>query len=118
MGHSIFFKPHYQGLIDFVYVHLKAALGDILIILAIYLITAVILGFKSLEIKINKNSSALIISLGFIFAVIIEKYALNTHRWSYNDLMPIVPIIEVGLTPILQLVVVPMSALYIIKRVN
>ncbi|MFA6536722.1 MAG: hypothetical protein WC250_02720 [Candidatus Paceibacterota bacterium] len=40
---------------------------------------------------------------GLILAVLIEKFALATGRWAYTDLMPIVPILNVGLTPAVQL---------------
>ena len=37
------------------------------------------------------------------FAVIIEWIARAFGHWSYNDRMPIIPLIEVGLLPFLQL---------------
>lgn len=43
------------------------------------------------------------IVIGIIFAIILERWALATGRWAYNDLMPIIPIIKTGLTPTLQL---------------
>lgn len=39
----------------------------------------------------------------FIFAVILEKWALATGRWMYADTMPIIPFLNVGLTPAIQL---------------
>ncbi len=45
----------------------------------------------------------LIIVVGIIIAVVIEWYALATGRWSYNDLMPLLPLIRTGLTPTIQL---------------
>lgn len=41
--------------------------------------------------------------IGIIFAIFLERYALDTNRWAYNDLMPIIPLIKTGLTPTLQL---------------
>lgn len=40
---------------------------------------------------------------GIILSVIIEWYGLATKRWAYNEKMPIIPILQVGLTPTLQL---------------
>lgn len=37
--------------------------------------------------------------------VAIEMWALYTERWVYNSLMPIIPIIRIGLTPTIQLAV-------------
>jgi len=39
----------------------------------------------------------------FIFAILLEKYALATGRWVYADAMPIIPLLNVGLTPMIQL---------------
>ena len=39
---------------------------------------------------------------GFIAAIVIEKYALATGRWAYNDLMPVIPLLNTGLTPTVQ----------------
>lgn len=38
-----------------------------------------------------------------IFAIGLEIWALETNRWVYADTMPIVPLLNVGLTPIIQL---------------
>lgn len=40
---------------------------------------------------------------GIVAAIILETYALNDGRWAYNELMPIVPLLNTGLTPTLQL---------------
>jgi hypothetical protein len=45
----------------------------------------------------------MIIVIGMIVAVLNERYGLSTGRWTYDDLMPIIPIIKTGLTPTLQL---------------
>jgi hypothetical protein len=45
----------------------------------------------------------LIVPIGFVTAVLIEWYALGAGRWAYGEHMPIVPIVETGLTPTVQL---------------
>jgi hypothetical protein len=42
-------------------------------------------------------SSLLLLSIG------IEVWALETFRWSYKEIMPLVPYLAVGLTPVIQL---------------
>lgn len=44
---------------------------------------------------------------GGLTAFILEQYALATNRWRYNALMPIVPVLNVGLWPLLQMIVIP-----------
>ncbi|MEK7627598.1 MAG: hypothetical protein AAB397_03375 [Patescibacteria group bacterium] len=38
-----------------------------------------------------------------IASIILEKYALNSGRWAYNEYMPIIPVLNTGLTPTIQL---------------
>ncbi len=40
---------------------------------------------------------------GILFAVGLEIFALQTGRWEYTALMPLLPFINVGLSPALQL---------------
>jgi hypothetical protein len=65
------------------------------------MITLILLPF--LFISVFKKHIWLIVLIGFVLSVGIEIWALNTARWSYNEYMPIVPILSVGLTPIIQL---------------
>lgn len=47
--------------------------------------------------------NVVIIFIGLVIAIFNEIYALSTDRWSYNALMPIVPFLNVGITPTVQL---------------
>ena len=40
---------------------------------------------------------------GVIFAVILEWFALKTGRWEYTAAMPLVPFLQTGLSPTVQL---------------
>ena len=46
-------------------------------------------------------------TLGAVSAVAVEHVALADRRWTYNALMPIVPIVDVGLWPVAQMTVLP-----------
>lgn len=50
-----------------------------------------------------QKRSWLIFVLGIILAILIEWYAFNTGRWAYNAYMPIIPFLDIGLTPTIQL---------------
>lgn len=50
-----------------------------------------------------RRKSWLIFAIGVVVAIAIEMYALQTGRWAYNELMPVIPLLGVGLTPTLQL---------------
>lgn len=58
----------------------------------------------------------IIIPIGLALAVTIELWALGTHRWVYTSTMPLVPFIDVGLTPVLQLAVTGYVTLWMISK--
>ena len=74
---------------------LRASIVDALII------TAISLPFIYFAIFGKKDWA--IIFIGFFISITIELYALNTGRWSYNQYMPLMPLLPVGLTPTIQL---------------
>lgn len=49
----------------------------------------------------------------FIFAVLLEQFALATGRWVYAPAMPIIPFFKVGLTPAIQLALLGFLSLLI-----
>jgi len=54
--------------------------------------------------------------IGVLLVVAFELWAIYVvHRWTYG-LMPIVPIVRVGLTPVLQMIVVPTVTLLLCMR--
>lgn len=92
---------------------LRATLIDALIILGIYYIIALI-NKNTKWIFTNKKLNYLItIILGTIIAVYIELNALNQDRWSYTQFMP--TIFGIGLTPLLQMIILPLLTFMILK---
>ncbi len=51
-----------------------------------------------------------------VFAILLEYWALSTGRWAYGDAMPTIPILGVGLSPVLQLALTYMLTLKLAKR--
>lgn len=45
--------------------------------------------------------------LGAVTAVLFELWALRSGRWTYSDVMPQLPLIGVGVWPVLQMSVLP-----------
>lgn len=86
---------HYQNEMITQLVLIKASLFDA------FFITVLSVPFIFIRYLNQRLWWALVI--GLIFAVILERYALYTNRWSYSELMPIIPIVKTGLTPTIQL---------------
>ena len=58
--------------------------------------------------------------VGLIIATIIEyKSVYMQDKWDYNELMPIIPIIGIGVTPLLQLMIlVPLTFWFVKKHLS
>jgi hypothetical protein len=59
------------------------------------------------------KSYALMSLFGAVWAVIFELAGKSSGLWSYSQMMPIVPIIKVGLLPLLQLTLLMPAAMAI-----
>ena len=97
---------HYKGRKITEWVLLHATLAD-----AIFITVG---GFLCMTIPYLQNHLWISIIMGVILAVGIEKWALATGRWSYNDRMPILPLIKTGLTPTIQLGILGYATLLIV----
>jgi hypothetical protein len=86
-----------------------ASLGDV-IILSFF---ALLWNF----IPLFQINSWLVIPLGLIIAAAIEKYALARNRWSYHETMPIVPYLNIGWTPFIQLACTGFILLIILESI-
>jgi hypothetical protein len=60
----------------------------------------------------------MILIIGFVVAVVNEWYGLNTKRWKYKTSMPIIPILNVGITPAIQLAILGCASFYLYKNVT
>jgi hypothetical protein len=85
----------------------RASIGDGVIVLAIWAIGAALYRrfawFRPLRIG---NIAVLLLS-GAAIAVGIEVHAISTGRWAYSELMPMLPVVDVGLSPVVQLLLLP-----------
>lgn len=92
--HFVFYDNYMSGEITKL-ILLRASFWDAIIIL---LISLPFIFYSPL-----KNKSWLIVIIGVMISLGIEYWALETHRWAYNSLMPIIPFLNAGLTPTIQL---------------
>jgi hypothetical protein len=55
--------------------------------------------------------------LGLAVTILVEILATQVwHRWRYSDLMPTIPLLEVGLIPLLMWGVLPPLILWVVRR--
>src|SRR6266404_3025179 len=100
--HSVLYAFYQHGPITLL-ILLRAALFDALVITILYIVFS------------GRAKIWLPVCVAFLFAVALELFALKTGRWEYNSLMPIIPFLHVGLTPVLQL---PVLSFVVFKAVE
>ncbi len=99
----VFLYEHYREMffsqisqIDKFLILLRASVFDAAFITAVVFVIMLIPWLKGKE-------SWFIFGTAMSFSVWLEIYALDTGRWAYNVWMPIIPILNVGLSPSIQL---------------
>lgn len=85
----------------------RAAVGDVCIILVIYLTGALIARDPGWGLRGRWNMYATVAILGLAYAVLVELAGLAAGSWSYTERMPVVPVFGVGLWPLLQMTLLP-----------
>lgn len=90
------------------------ATGDMLFMLTLYLTVALI--HRSFWWACDRSTYShpatwiVPVIIGVLLAVSFELWAVHaTDRWAYSS-MPIIPVIKVGLTPVLQMTLIPLAA--------
>lgn len=91
------------------------ATGDVLFLLTIYSAVAIVHRdwnwMTSAETFRHPATWVLPVLIGGLLAVSFELWAVYTvHRWKYGA-MPLLPVVRVGLTPVLQMTILPVVAL-------
>ncbi|MDP2605000.1 MAG: hypothetical protein Q8S00_20835 [Deltaproteobacteria bacterium] len=85
----------------------RAAVGDVGIILGIYAAGALAAGDLGWGLRGRWNIYATAAVLGLAYAALVEHAALAAGRWSYTERMPVVPGLDAGLWPLLQMTLLP-----------
>jgi hypothetical protein len=86
---------------------LKASFGDANIVIAIYGLGVLFFHHWRWPVGMTPWKATYLIAIGGITAILIEHSALKGDRWSYSSLMPRLPVLEIGLIPFLQLIILP-----------
>lgn len=84
------------GWIDKFQILLKASIFDAALIMAVVSLIMLIPWLK------GKESWSLVV-ITVLFSISLELYALDTGRWAYNSLMPLIPVLDIGVSPVIQL---------------
>lgn len=95
---------------------LSASVGDAIITVVAYLIVALLKRKWRWKEKVTASDFFIFAIIGAVSASFIEIVAVSRGIWSYGSYMPIVPIIKIGLLPLLQLTLLLPLALCLTLR--
>lgn len=105
--------PHWEG----IRLCLSATIGDVAIALGAFWFTAFVAGSRHWLMRPRTQDVAIFIAAGLVATVVLEYYHTNISlRWSYSELMPLLPPLGTGLSPILQWIAVPPLVLWLSLR--
>lgn len=85
----------------------RASVGDAVIIVGIWAGGRVLFGTTRWTTPVAALPLLLLVVVGAAIAIGIEHVSIAAGRWEYSALMPVVPLIETGLSPLIQLIILP-----------
>ena len=97
----------------------RAAAGDAVIALAAYGFVALLRQDRNWVVRGTRAATLSFTVFGVLITVAIERLALSglwVERWAYSSLMPVVPGLGVGLSPLMQWLVLPPLVLWLVRR--
>jgi hypothetical protein len=91
--------------------------GDLLIALSCLALALVVAGERAWPLRAHRRVAGMTIGFGVAYTVFSEWLNVAVRgAWAYSDLMPVVPVVGTGLSPLLQWVAVPSLALRLARR--
>jgi len=96
--------------------HLLATISDVIAILFFYWLMAQIHKSQSWIHNLNFKDALWLLLFGGILGILLEIFFVKLKLWSYNPNMPIIPGIDVGLSPVLQMMFLPLLTFYLTKK--
>ncbi len=90
-----------------------ASVADAIMVLLLYFVFATLYKQPFWIKHINIQRSLMLIVIGGIGAILAELKHLSQDNWVYSSSMPIVPFVNVGLSPVLQFMFMPVLSYYL-----
>ncbi len=114
--------PWFSGMMEashgaVVWLCTRATGGDVLILLAGFWLASIVRGHRRWLLRGERKPAVIVIVTGVVVTVALEWLATGPlDRWSYAGSMPVVPLIGVGLAPLLQWLLLPPLILWLARR--
>ncbi len=85
-----------------------ASLADVLMVLLLYFGLAFIFKEPFWIQDLKSTRVLLLVSIGGVGAVLSEIRHLSLGSWGYDNSMPLIPVVNVGIAPVLQFMILPL----------
>lgn len=114
--------PWFAGMIEaphgaIVWLCIRATGGDVVILVAAYWVASLAAGRRHWLVAGAGLPALVVVAVGVAVTVVFEWLATGPlERWQYGDAMPVVPVIDTGLAPLLQWIVLPPLILWLARR--
>jgi hypothetical protein len=114
-GHSPLYTDHTQGWNHVIWSRLHCTVGDVMILLSCFWFTSLCLRTRRWPLRRPIAGTALFVSSGLGYTIFSEWWNTAVRKtWTYSDTMPVV--YDIGLSPILQWLVIPLSLVSLMHR--
>ncbi|TFI59767.1 hypothetical protein E2493_02705 [Sphingomonas parva] len=117
--------PLYQGMASAphwtsVLVCSRAAVGDAVIAFIAFCTACLAARTPSWPMQPNRRGIIVFMGVGLVITVVIEHLATSSTSaswgWRYSSMMPLVPLIGAGLSPVLQWLILPPLVVWLARR--
>jgi len=95
----------------------RATAGDVVIAVVAFWVVAALVASRRWITAPSAVQFACFVGVGLAISTALEWMAIHVQaRWAYGTSMPMVPVLRVGLAPVLQWVIVPPLVVWFVKR--
>lgn len=101
---------------DIIVAVLHCTAGDVVIASTALLLGLIIVGTNDWPKQRYLPVRVLVVLLGLIYTIYSERVNVANGVWAYSELMPVFPWLNLGLTPILQWILIPLFCFWKLKR--
>jgi hypothetical protein len=105
--------PHWEA----IKLCMSATFGDVGFALTAFWLASLAARRRDWILRPTRFPASIFVVVGIVLTVGFEHYYTNISlRWTYSDLMPLVPPFSTGLSPLLQWLVVPLLVVWLTRR--
>ncbi len=107
----------FSGYDAFVKAHWISAVKDALMCAGLYVLVAIFTRNAGWGKRFTNQRLVFLESFGFMWAVAVEYQGVMVrHAWAYAKAMPLLPGLNVGIVPVLQMMVVPLVGILLVRK--